>query len=47
MAKREPERQSTIEAVSPEGLVPKDHFLRKIDNAVNFIFISDKIKELY
>jgi len=45
MDKRESEHQSTIEVVSIEGLVPKDHLPRKIDNAIKFIF--DKVKELY
>ena len=30
-----------------EDLVPQDHMLRKIENAIDFDFIYDEVKELY
>ena len=30
-----------------EDLVPQDHLLRKIENAIDFGFIYDEVKELY
>lgn len=32
---------------SLEQLVPKDHLIRKIDSAIDFSFIRDKVKHLY
>jgi transposase len=40
-------RQISMEFVSIEELVPKDHLLRKIDKAINFGFIREKVKSLY
>ena len=39
--------QSTLEFVSLEELVPKDHLLRKIEAAVDFSFIHDLTAPLY
>jgi transposase len=47
MIKRKFEQQSKIELVSIGELVPKDHLLRKIDKAVDFSFIYEKVKGLY
>jgi transposase len=47
MIKRKFEQQSKIELVSIGELVPKDHLLRKIDKAIDFSFIYEKVKELY
>ena len=30
-----------------DGLVPKNHLVRKIENAKDFSFIYDKVKDLY
>ena len=30
-----------------DGLVPKNHLVRKIENAIDFSFIYDKVKDLY
>jgi transposase len=40
-------RQITMEFVSIEELVPKDHLLRKIDKAIDFGFIREKTRSLY
>jgi len=40
-------RQISMEFVSIEELVPKDHLLRKIDKAINFGFIREKVRSLY
>ena len=47
MLKRQSEQQSKIELVSVGELVPKDHFLRKIDKAINFSFIYETVRGLY
>lgn len=47
MLKRKTEQQTRMEMVYIEELVPPDHLLRKIDKAVNFNFIHDKVKDLY
>ena len=45
---RKPTRQQTaFEMVSLEGLVPKDHLLRKIEAAIDFSFIHDRVAGLY
>lgn len=36
-----------MELVYIDELVPKDHLLRKIDKAIDFSFIHDKVKDLY
>jgi transposase len=47
MIKRKYEQQTKIEMVSIGDLVPQDHLLRKIDKAINFSFIYEKVKDLY
>ena len=47
MLKRQSSQQIKIELVSIEELVPKDHLLRKIDSAIDFGFIYEKVKDLY
>ena len=39
--------QHELEMVTLEELVPKDHLLRKIEAAVNFEFIREKVAHLY
>lgn len=41
------EKQSQINMVCIEDLVPKDHILRDIDKAIDFNFIYDEVKDLY
>jgi transposase len=41
------ERQTQLEFVSIEELVPSGHLLRKIDKAIDFGFIRDKVAGLY
>ena len=40
-------RQTSMEFVSIEELVPKDHLLRKIDKVIDFGFIRERVKDLY
>jgi len=47
MLKRKTTQQSELEFVSIETLVPKTHLLRKIDKAIDFTFIYDKVEHLY
>lgn len=47
MLKRKTEQQTRMEMVYIEELVPQDHLLRKIDKAIDFSFIHDKVKDLY
>lgn len=39
--------QTALEMVTLEGLVPKDHLLRKIEAAIDFSFIHDRVSGLY
>ena len=39
-------RQISMEFVSIEELVPSDHLLRKIDKAIDFGFIREKVRSL-
>ena len=39
--------QTAIEMVSLDGLVPKDHLLRKIEAVIDFSFIHDRVAGLY
>ena len=41
------EKQSQINMVCIEDLVPKDHILRDIDKAIDFSFIYDEVRYLY
>jgi transposase len=47
MLKTPPPIQHELEMVTLEELVPKDHLLRKIDAAVDFEFIREKVAHLY
>lgn len=40
-------RRRVVEILSMEDLVPRDHLLRQIDGAVDFIHIYDFVEELY
>ena len=39
--------QTALEMVTLEGLVPKDHLLRKIDAVIDFSFIHERVSGLY
>ena len=39
--------QTAIEMVTLDGLVPKDHLLRKIDAVIDFSFIHERVAGLY
>ncbi|ALU87824.1 transposase IS4 family protein [Herbaspirillum rubrisubalbicans M1] len=47
MLKKPTAAQHELEMVTIEMLVPKDHLLRKIDAAVDFEFIREKVAHLY
>ena len=47
MLKRRREKQQQMEIVIMEQMVPEDHFLRKVDRAVDFSFIYDLCAPLY
>lgn len=47
MIKKPLAKQSALEFVSIGELVPADHLLRKIDKAISFEFIHEKVKGLY
>ena len=47
MLREHDNNQIGMEFVSIEELVPQDHLLRKIERAIDFDFIRDKVKELY
>ncbi len=47
MLKKTEAQQQEFELVSIESLVPSGHLLRKIDQAVEFGFIRDRVKHLY
>lgn len=47
MLREQDNRQITMEFVSIEELVPKDHLLRKIDKVIDFGFIRERVKDLY
>lgn len=40
-------QQTALEMVSLDGLVPKDHLLRKIEAVIDFTFIHDRVAGLY
>src|ERR1039458_4309624 len=47
MLKKPELQQQELELVSIEALVPSTHLLRKVDGAVDFGFIRDRVKHLY
>ena len=47
LTKRGKESRTQVEFNSLEDLVPKDHLLRKVDQAIDFNFIYDEVTELY
>ena len=47
MLRRRNYKQIELEMVSIGQLVPADHLLRKIDKAIDFNFIYDRVKDLY
>jgi transposase len=47
MLKKPLPQQTELEMVTLEGLVPKDHLLRKIDRVIDFSFIHDRVAGLY
>lgn len=46
MSKKKPNRFQ-IENSTLDNLVPKEHLVRKIDNAIDFSFIYDEVSDLY
>ncbi len=47
MLKKQIQKQVTVELVTIEELVPKNHLLRKINKFIDFSFIREKTKHLY
>ena len=47
MLKKPEAQQQELEMVSIESLVPSGHLLRKIDRAVDFGFIRERVQHLY
>lgn len=47
MLKKPEAQQQELEWVSIDALVPEEHLLRKIDAAVDFSFIRERVKPLY
>lgn len=47
MLRKPTPQQTALEIVSLEGLVPKDHLLRKIEAVIDFSFIHDRVAGLY
>ena len=47
MLRKPSQQQTTLEMVSLDGLVPKDHLLRKIWAVIDFSFIHDRVAGLY
>jgi transposase len=47
MLRKPAPEQTALEIVTLEGLVPKDHLLRKIDAVIDFSFIYDRVAGLY
>lgn len=47
MLKKATPQQTELEMVTIASLVPSDHLLRKIDAAVDFTFIRDRVSHLY
>src|SRR5574338_1048611 len=47
MLKKPLPAQTALEMVTLDGLVPKDHLLRKIEAAIDFSFIHERVAGLY
>lgn len=47
MTRKDVDNRFQIEFNSIDALVPKNHLVRKIDNAIDFNFIYDEVAELY
>ena len=47
MLKKPAPEQTALEMVTLDGLVPKDHVLRRIDAVIDFSFIHDRVAGLY
>lgn len=47
MLRKPSNNQISLEFVSIEDLVPKDHLLRKLDRVIDFEFIREKVQHLY
>jgi len=47
MLRKPSPQQTALEMVSLDGLVPKDHLLRKIEAVIDFSFIRDRVAGLY
>ena len=47
MLKKPAPEQNALETVTLDSLVPQDHLLRKIDAAIDFSFIHDRVAGLY
>jgi len=47
MIQKGKEERNQLEFVSIEALVPKEHLLRKIDEAVDFTKIYEFVEDLY
>ena len=47
MLNKNEENRQVLEIVSIDGIVPREHLLRKIDAAVNFNHIYDLVEDLY
>src|SRR6202012_3888744 len=47
MLKKTTPQQSELEMVTIASLVPSDHLLRKIDKAIDFSFIRERVAPLY
>ena len=47
MLEKKNEERNQVELICIEEFVPKDHLLRKIENAVNFMKIYEMVEDLY
>jgi transposase len=47
MLKKPGPAQTALEMVTLESLVPEDHLLRKVEAAIDFSFIHDRVADLY
>ncbi len=47
LSTKDTEKRKQIQMISIEDLVPNDHFLRKVEAALDFSFIRDEVRDLY